>query len=149
MAPLPTPGQVLRPVQEQAEAVAALPGALLSLSRAVSQLDGTIREARAAIARLQRLGERLEGILDEVEQPVRALAPGLRRVGKVLDDPMVGEIPDTVRKIRDDVLPLVATLRGTSDLLDRFPGLGLFGGRRRDGGTASPALPAATVVSPL
>src|SRR5215211_3587255 len=126
MATLPNPAQILRMAQEQAEAMAALPGALISLTRAVSQLNGTIREARAAVNSLQRLSERLEGILDEVEQPVRDLAPGLRRVGEVLDDPVVSEIPDTVRKIRDDVLPLVATLRGTSDMLDRFPGLSLF-----------------------
>ncbi len=128
---VPTPAEVLRVAQAQAEAMAALPGALLSLSRAVSQLDGTIREAREAVARLQRLGERLDGILDEIEEPVRDLAPGLRRVGAVLDDPMVSEVPDTIRRIRDDVLPLVATLRGTTDMLDRFSGRGLLAARRR------------------
>ncbi|MEN3357894.1 MAG: hypothetical protein V7637_1876 [Mycobacteriales bacterium] len=131
MASLPSPADVVRLARAQAEAVAALPGAVLSLTRAVSSLDKTMREARNAVARLQRIGERLESILDEVEQPVRDLAPGLRRVGEVLDDPMVSEIPDTVRKLRDDVLPLVATLRGTSDMLGRFSGGGLLGGRRR------------------
>jgi ABC-type transporter Mla subunit MlaD len=121
----------------QAEALAALPGAMLSLTRAVSRLDATMQEARDAIARLQSLGERIEGILDEVEQPIRDLAPGLQRVGKMLDDPVVSEIPDTVRKLREDVLPVVATLRGTSDILDRFSGRGLLTGRRRE----SPANP--------
>jgi ABC-type transporter Mla subunit MlaD len=115
-------GTGVRLAREQAEAVAALPGALLSLTRAVSSLDSTIREARATVGRLQRVGERLEGILDEVEQPVKDLVPGLRRVGAVLDDPAVSDLPDTVRRVREDLLPLVATLRGGADVLDRFAG---------------------------
>jgi ABC-type transporter Mla subunit MlaD len=131
MPSLPTPGEVFRAARAQTEALAALPGALVSLTRAVAQLDGTMREVRAAVGRLERLGERLEGVLDELEQPIRDLAPGLARIGAVLDDPVVSEIPDTVRRIREDMLPLVATLRGTSDMLDRFSGLSLLGGRRR------------------
>jgi ABC-type transporter Mla subunit MlaD len=148
MPSLPTPSAVLRAAQAQAEAMAALPAALLSLTRAVSQLNGTMREAREAVARLQGLGDRLDGILDEVEQPMRDLAPGLRRVGKVLDDPMVSEIPDTVKKIRDDLLPLVATLRGTTEVLDRFSGRLLLPGRRRAESPASPEPPSLPAVIP-
>jgi ABC-type transporter Mla subunit MlaD len=111
--------------------MAALPGALVSLTRAVSSLDGTIRDARDAIGQLQRLGARLESILDEVEQPVKDLAPGLRRVGQVLDDPVVDELPDTVRRVREDLLPLVATLRGTTDALSGLAARSLLGGVRR------------------
>jgi ABC-type transporter Mla subunit MlaD len=128
---IPSPAQVVRVARQQAEAVAALPGALLSLTRAVSSLDGTIREARDAVARLQSLGARLEAILDEVEEPVKDLAPGLRRFGKVLDDPAVSDIPETIRRIKEDVLPVVATLRGTTDVLDRFSAWNLLGGGRR------------------
>jgi ABC-type transporter Mla subunit MlaD len=143
MAAIPTPERVVRAVldqaeagvrlaREQAEAVAALPGALVSLTRAVGSLDATIRDARDTVARLQRLGERLEGMLDEIEQPVKDLAPGLRRAGRVLDDPAVDDLPDTVRRLREDLLPLVATLRGGADVLDRFAGArSLLGGLRR------------------
>jgi ABC-type transporter Mla subunit MlaD len=121
----------VRLAREQAEAMAALPTALLSLTRAVSILDGTIRDARDTVARLQRLGSRLESILDEVEEPVKDLAPGLRRVGRMLEDPVVDEIPETVRKLREDLLPLVATLRGTTDVLGAFSARSLLGGVRR------------------
>jgi len=143
MPSLPSPERLVRTVvdqagagvrlaRQQAEAVAALPGALMSLTRAVGSLDVTIRDAQATVARLQRVGERLEGILDEVEQPVRELAPGLRRVGQVLDDPAVSDLPDTVRRVREDLLPLVASLRGGADVLDRFAGArSLLGGFRR------------------
>lgn len=142
MPSLPSPARLARFAYQQAEAVATLPGALLSLTRAVSSLDGTIREARETVARLQRLGERLEGILDEVEQPVKDLAPGLRRVGAVLDDPAVSDLPDTVRRVREDLLPLVATLRGGADVLDKFAGArALLGGFRRPEGPAGPVVP--------
>ncbi len=143
MPPVPSPERLVRTVfdqagagvrlaREQAEAMAALPGALVSLTRAIGSLNATIRDARDTVARLQRLGERLEGVLDEVEQPVKDLAPGLRRAGKVLDDPMVSDLPDTVRRLREDLLPLVATLRGGADVLDRFAGgRSLLGGIRR------------------
>ena len=127
----PSPSRLLQLAREQAEALAALPGALLSLTRAVSSLDGTIREARDAVAQLQRVGARLESMLDEVEQPVKDLAPGLRRVGAVLDDPEVSELPATVRRVREDLLPLVATLRGTTDVLSAFSARSLLGGVRR------------------
>ena len=131
MGLIPSPGQVVRLARQQAEAVVALPGAVVSLTRAVSSLDGTIREARDAVARLNSLGARLESILDEVEEPVKDLAPGLRRLGDVLDDPAVSDVPDTLRRIKEDVLPVMATLRGTTDVLDRFSARNLLGGGRR------------------
>jgi hypothetical protein len=153
MPSIPSPERLLRTVfeqagtgvrlaREQAEAVTALPAALMSLTRAVGSLDVTIRDAQATVARLQRVGERLESILDEVEQPVKDLAPGLRRAGEVLGDPAVGDLPDTVRRVREDLLPLVASLRGGADVLDRFAGArSLLGGFRR--------LPAEPPTSPL
>jgi hypothetical protein len=39
----------------------------------------------------------------------------------VLDDPAVSDLPDTVRRVREDLLPLIGTLRGGADALDRFP----------------------------
>jgi ABC-type transporter Mla subunit MlaD len=139
----------VRLAREQAEAMAALPGALVSLTRAVTSLDTTVREARDTVARLSRLGERLEGILDEVEQPVKDLAPGLRRVGAVLDDPAVSDLPETVRRVREDLLPLVATLRGGADVLDRFAGArSLLGGFRGRLPAEPPATPPVLELEP-
>lgn len=147
---VPTPGQLFRLARAQAQAVAALPAAMLSLSRAVGRLDGTLREARDAVAGLQRVADRLDGILDDIEQPLRDLAPGLRRVGKVLDDPVVDQVPETVRRIREDVLPLVSTLRGTATVFDRLSdsGRSLLAGLRPEPPAAdapSAARPAAPV----
>ncbi len=108
-------------LRAHAEAAVALPAAVLSLSRAIGQLDQTVRETRESIATFQRVGTRLESLLDGVE-------PGVRRCAEVLADPAVAEIPDTVSRIRNDVLPVLATLRATSERLDWMP---IFGSRRR------------------
>ena len=71
------------------------------------------------------------------------MAPGLRRLGEVLDDPAVSDVPETLRRIKEDVLPVVATLRGTSDVLDRCGARALLGGRRRpETAPTPPELPA-------
>ena len=41
------------------------------------------------------------------------------------------DLPDTVRRVREDLLPLVATLRGTTDVLSGFTARSLLGGVRR------------------
>ena len=74
---------------------------------------------------------------------MKDLAPGLRRVGAVLDDPAVSDLPDTVRRVREELLPLVATLRGGADVLDRFAGA-----RSLLGGLRAPRLPPTPPVTP-
>jgi hypothetical protein len=108
-------------LRAHAEAAVALPTTLLSLTRAIGQLDQTVRETRESIATMQRVGSRLEALLDEVE-------PGVRRLNEVLGDPVVAEIPGTIHRIRDEVLPVLSTLRATTERLEWMP---IFGSRRR------------------
>jgi hypothetical protein len=93
-----------------------------------------------------------------MEGPVLALKPGLERLAVILDDPAVDTIPDTLRKINAEVMPLVkgiqetqgkvnniATLaEETSNRLAGLPGMSTFFGRRRNGPTSPPAEPAET-----
>jgi hypothetical protein len=67
--------------------------------------------AHATIASAQRIAERLEDLVEELEEPVRALKPGIERVGRVLDDPVVDTVPDTLRRIQEDLVPLIHGLR--------------------------------------
>jgi hypothetical protein len=54
---------------------------------------------------------------------VRALRPGLERLARVLDDPAVDTIPDTVRKLSDDLVPLVHGLREAQARMGSVTGL--------------------------
>jgi hypothetical protein len=102
-------------LQGQGEALAGLPAAITSLTAAVRGLGETISTARETLVAVQRLTVRLDALVEELEEPVRALAPGLARLAVVLDDPVVEELPDTLRTVKSDVLPMLRTLADTHE----------------------------------
>jgi ABC-type transporter Mla subunit MlaD len=123
MPRIPGLSELLGILQTQTEALSQLP-------RTLSDLNGTVREltvattmARDTIASAQRIAERLEELVDELEEPVRALRPGIERVGKVLDDPAVDTVPDTLRRINEDLLPLIHGLRQAQARVGSVTGL--------------------------
>lgn len=126
-------------LQKQTEALAQLPRTLADLNSAVRELITATRVATEAIASAQRTAERLEGLVDELEEPVRALRPGLERVGRVLDDPAIDTVPDTLRTVADDLLPLVHGLRQATDRVGSVTGFLRRRTRPEDDGTKPPA----------
>ena len=102
-------------LQAQTEALAALPAAVTALTSAVRGLGETVHSARETLAAVQRLAVRMDALVEELEEPVKALAPGLARLAVVLDDPVVDELPDTLRKVQADVLPVLRTLADTHE----------------------------------
>ncbi|WP_029431938.1 hypothetical protein [Blastococcus sp. URHD0036] len=110
-------------LQTQTEALASLPRTLTDLNGAVRELITATRTATAAIASAQRTAERLEALVEELEEPVRALRPGLVRVGRVLDDPVVDGLPETVRRLSEDLLPIVSGLRQAQSRVESVTGL--------------------------
>ncbi|SES84441.1 hypothetical protein [Geodermatophilus poikilotrophus] len=119
---IPGLSELVDVLQKQTEAMAQLPRTLADLNSAVRELITATRVATETIASAQRTAERLEGLVDELEEPVRALRPGLERVGRVLDDPVVDTLPDTLRTVSDDLLPLVHGLRQATDRVGTVAG---------------------------
>lgn len=120
---IPGLSELLSLLQTQTEALAALPRTLSDLNGTVRELTEATTMARDTIASAQRTAERLEDLVEELEEPVRALRPGLERVGKVLDDPVVDTIPDTLRQIHDDLMPLIHGLRQAQTRMGSVTGL--------------------------
>ena len=54
---------------------------------------------------------------------MRALKPGIERVGRVLDDPAVDTVPDTLRRIQEDLIPLIHGLRVAQSRVGSVTGL--------------------------
>jgi ABC-type transporter Mla subunit MlaD len=111
MPRIPGLSELLSLLQTQTEALAQLPRTLSDLNGTVRELTEATTMARDTIASAQRIAERLEDLVDELEEPVRALRPGIERVGRVLDDPVVDTVPDTLRRIQEDLVPLIHGLR--------------------------------------
>jgi ABC-type transporter Mla subunit MlaD len=110
-------------LQTQTEALAQLPRTLSDLNGTVRELTQATTMARETIESAQRIAERLEGLVEELEEPVRALRPGLERVGRVLDDPVVDTVPDTLRRIHDDLMPLIHGLRQAQTRMGSVTGI--------------------------
>jgi ABC-type transporter Mla subunit MlaD len=123
MPRIPGLSELLSILQTQTEALAQLPRTLSDLNGTVRELTAATIMARDTIASAQRIAERLEDLVEELEEPVRALRPGIERVGKVLDDPAVDTVPDTLRRINEDLLPLIHGLRQAQSRVGSVAGL--------------------------
>ncbi len=122
MPRIPGLSELVDVLQKQTEAMAQLPRTMADLNGAVRELVAATRVATETIASAQRTAERLEDLVEELEEPVRALRPGLERVGRVLDDPAIDTVPDTLRTVADDLLPLVHGLRQATDRVGSVTG---------------------------
>jgi ABC-type transporter Mla subunit MlaD len=123
MPRIPGLSELLALLQTQTEALAQLPRTLTDLQGTVRELTEATTMARDTIASAQRIAERLEDLVDELEEPVRALRPGIERVGRVLDDPAVDTVPDTLRRIQEDLVPLIHGLRVAQSRVGSVTGL--------------------------
>jgi ABC-type transporter Mla subunit MlaD len=110
-------------LQTQTEALAQLPRTLADLNATVRSLTEATTKARDTLDSAQRTAERLEALVEELEEPVRALRPGLERVGRVLDDPVIDTVPDTIRSVQDDLIPLIHGLRQAQARMGSVTGL--------------------------
>ncbi|MGB8649853.1 MAG: hypothetical protein WCD35_04245 [Mycobacteriales bacterium] len=108
-------GGMLSVLQAQSEALAALPGAVHSLSVAVKNLADATAGAKETVQTINRLAHRIEGIVEELEQPLKALAPGMERMAAVLDDPIISTVPETLSQVQRDILPVLRTLADTNE----------------------------------
>ena len=173
MARIPGLDGLFAALQTQTEALSALPTAVTALTGAVRHLGEVVGEARETLAAVHRLAVRLDSVAQELDEPLRALAPGLRRLAVVLEDPAVEQLPDTLRQVQRDVLPVLQTLAETSQRVQvvagsterimsfvdetsrtfgGLPGAGLLGRRRPPSAgpvtTARPMPPAPDTAGP-
>src|SRR3954452_10564928 len=99
---------VLALLQAQTEALAALPGTVTALSNAARGLAETVQTMNTMLARI-------DGIVTELEEPLKALAPGMTRVAAILDSPGVDDIPANLQQVQADILPVLRTLADTHE----------------------------------
>ena len=106
---------VIAVLQAQTEALAALPGAVQALSASVRNLAEVTAGAKETVVTLHRLAVRADSVVAELEAPLKALAPGLQTMARILDDPIVETVPETLAQVQRDILPVLRTLADTND----------------------------------
>jgi signal transduction histidine kinase len=134
--------------RHQAKAIAGVPRTLFELNRSVLGLIEAINAARETLAAAGVVVARMERMSQELEEPILALRPGLERLARILDDDVVDTIPEVLKTINEDVLPLLQGLRDTqsrvNSLATVLPGASLLFSRR----PARPVAGEATVIVP-
>ncbi len=154
---LPGLSTAVTAVSAQARALANVPRTLVDLNRSMLGLIEALSTARETMATLAAVTARMERVAEELEEPIVALRPGLERLARVLDDEAVDTVPETLRRINEDVLPLIAGLRETQSKVNSLaavlPGASLLfqrrprpSGERQNGDIEPPAAP--TVIEP-
>ncbi|HWL35956.1 MAG TPA: hypothetical protein VNQ77_07160 [Frankiaceae bacterium] len=124
MPKLPGLSDVVDLLNTQTQALLAVPDAV----RAVVEL---------AID-AQRVVRRLDSLLDDLEQPLRELAPGLEKLARTLEGDEIQSIVVGVNDTQKQVAAIAATTGRIMSVIDdvgtrmsSFPGAPLLSGRRR------------------
>ena len=116
---MPGAGRALRTVQAQAEALAALPGALVALNRSIRALAQSLEQLRETLVTVERVATLADDLVTELDAPVRALIPGLNRLATVLDDPVIEDIPSILSQLQRDLTAITTSTERVSELRHR------------------------------
>ena len=103
---IPTVGDIIRLGTEQAEALAALPGALALLNRSLTNFAQTV-------ARLDNLVQRLDRLTEPLEVPLTALAPRLQALVPLLDEELMGTLPAVLESVNRNAVPALELIGQT------------------------------------
>jgi hypothetical protein len=115
---VPSMNDAFRMVQAQTDLMSDLPAIIKELHRSVRDLSEALAASKDSAASAQRVTARVEALLDEIEEPVRALRPGLTRVAAAIDSPVVDRLPSTLETIERAVLPIAARLEAVSQRVE-------------------------------
>jgi ABC-type transporter Mla subunit MlaD len=110
---IPGISDVVTLLQQQTELLASLPSTMVSLNKAIRSLSKSLEQSEETFVTVQRLATRLDRMMDDLEEPMRELGPGLRRLAVVLDDPALDELPTTIRALQAEGVPAIQGLRET------------------------------------
>jgi hypothetical protein len=97
-APFISPADLSKLVSEQAAAIASLPQAAATLNRTLVAFAQTV-------GRLDTLVQRLDRLTEPLEAPLTALAPRLEMLVPILDESVLGIVPELFETLRTDALP--------------------------------------------
>jgi len=117
---VPTPADMVRLMQLQAELLTELPETMAELTRAVRGLAETLEATKETVATANRVADRLEALMDELHDPVHGLRPGIERLSRVLEAPVIDRLPAILESVEGTVLPVAQRAERLRDQLTRM-----------------------------
>jgi ABC-type transporter Mla subunit MlaD len=96
--PFVSPADVAKALQEQAVALASLP-------QAATNLNKTLVAFAQTVGRLDTLVQRLDRLTEPLEAPLTALAPRLEMLVPLLDEEVLGSVPELFETLKKDAVP--------------------------------------------
>ncbi len=115
-----------------------LVGLVETQTRALLAVPDAVRAVIALAGDAQRVVRRVDGLLDELEQPLRDLAPGLQKLARTLEGDEVEQIVTGINETQRQVAAIAATTGRIVSVIDDvgtrmagFPMAPLLSGRRR------------------
>jgi ABC-type transporter Mla subunit MlaD len=121
---VPTPVDMMRLMQLQVEVLTELPETLAELARAVRGLSETVEAIKDTVATAGRVADRLDVLMDDLESPVHGLRPGIERLSRVLDAPVIERLPAILESVESTVLPVAHRAERMRRQLERVGDLG-------------------------
>ncbi len=117
---VPNALDLLRLMQVQAEVLTELPETLAELTRAVRGLAETVEATKETVATASRVADRLELLMDDLQDPVQGLRPGIERLSVVLDAPVIERLPAILESVESTVLPVAQRAQRLRTQLERL-----------------------------
>jgi hypothetical protein len=112
--------------------------ALQAQTQALLQVPDAVRAVISLAIDAQRVVRRLDGLLDDLEGPLRDLAPGLQNLARTLESDEIASIVTGVNDTQRQVAAIAATTGRIVSIIDdvgtrmaSFPGAPLLAARRR------------------
>ncbi len=113
VARIPLLFRLIASLRARGVALAEMPFGLLRMNESMREMTNAVVSSTERLDHVERLVLRLDRLVGDLEEPLRSLAPGLTRLAKVLDDPTVDVLPETIHRLSQDALPLVKGMRET------------------------------------
>ena len=117
---VPTPADMVRLMQLQAELLTELPETLTELTRAARGLAETVEATKETVATANRVADRMEALMDELQDPVHGLRLGIERLSRVLEAPVIDRLPGILESIEETVLPVAQRAERLREQLERL-----------------------------
>lgn len=122
------------------------------LRKGVSELVHTVENINTTMTELNRIAQRVNSLLDTVEEPIQRVSPGLNRLADTLASPALTKLPDELGRFVGVIGDVATKLQPLGQLAEAAGGMfglrGLASNFLGSSATPLPPTPGAAITNP-